>query len=43
VMLVPFVLDHPVLVAALVGHLVAVVLVAVATIVLQRRGIVASQ
>ena len=36
-LLVPFVLDHPVLVAALVGHLVAVVVVATATVVLQRR------
>jgi len=40
VLLVPFVLDHPVLVAALVGHLVAVVVVAIATVVLQRRGVV---
>jgi hypothetical protein len=38
-LLVPFVLDHPVLVAALVGHLAAVVVVATATVVLQRRRI----
>ncbi|NHX34953.1 MULTISPECIES: DUF7530 family protein [Halolamina] len=43
VMLVPFVLDHPVLVAAVVGHLVAVVVVAVATVVLQRRAVVESR
>ncbi|WP_049981187.1 DUF7530 family protein [Halolamina rubra] len=36
-LLVPFVLDHPVLVAALVGHLFAVVVVAGGTVVLQRR------
>jgi len=39
VALLPFVLDHPVLVAALSGHLVAVVVVSGATIVLQRRGV----
>lgn len=37
VMLVPFVLDHPLLVGALVGHLIAVSVVAGATVVLQRR------
>jgi hypothetical protein len=37
VALVPFVLDRPVLVVALVGHLVAVVLVATLSIVVQQR------
>lgn len=37
VSLVPFVVDRPVLVVAIVGHLFAVVLVAGATVVLQRR------
>lgn len=37
VVLVPFVLDHPLLVAALVGHLIAVVAVAGGSVVLQRR------
>ncbi|GAB7093920.1 hypothetical protein JCM30237_10720 [Halolamina litorea] len=37
VTLVPFIRDEPLLVAALVGHLIAVVVVATATIVLQRR------
>ena len=40
VTLVPFVLDHPILVFAVVGHLVAVVVVAVSSIVLQRRKVV---
>ena len=39
VLLVPFVFGHPVLVAAVVGHLVAVVVVSVATVVLQRRAV----
>ena len=39
VALLPFVLDHPVLVAAVAGHLVAVVVVSGAAIVLQRRGV----
>ncbi|MFW5938944.1 MAG: DUF7530 family protein [Halolamina sp.] len=39
VVLVPFVLDHPLLVAALVGHLLAVGVVASATVALQRRGV----
>ena len=43
VALVPFVLDQPVLVAALVGHLAAVVAVAGAAAVIQRRGIVDSE
>jgi len=37
VSLVPFLLDHPILVAAVVGHLGAVALVATASILLQRR------
>lgn len=40
VTLVPFVLGHPVVVAALVGHLVAVVVVASVGVLLQRRAIV---
>jgi hypothetical protein len=39
VALVPFVLGHAVLVVAVVGHLFAVVVVSVATVVLQRRAI----
>lgn len=39
VLLVPFVLDHPLLVAALAGHLVAVVVVSTGSVVLQRRRI----
>ncbi|AGB35958.1 DUF7530 family protein [Natronococcus occultus] len=34
---VPFVLDHPILVAALVGHVIAVVAVATLSVLLQRR------
>ena len=41
VTLVPFVLDHPILVFALVGHLLAVVVVATATVLLQRRKVTA--
>ena len=40
VSLVPFLLEHPILVAAIVGHLVAVALVATASILLQRRKVV---
>lgn len=40
VLLVPFVLDYTILVAAVVGHLVAVVVVALSTVVLQRRKVV---
>ncbi|QKY20856.1 hypothetical protein B4589_010880 [Halolamina sp. CBA1230] len=39
VAMVPFVLGHPVLVGAVVGHLVAVVVVSIATVVLQRRAV----
>ncbi|GAB7014248.1 hypothetical protein ACFQEQ_13305 [Halolamina salina] len=39
VAMVPFVLGHPVLVAAVVGHLFAVVVVSIATVALQRRAI----
>jgi hypothetical protein len=42
VMLVPFVVDHPILVAAVVGHLAAVVLVATASVLLQRRRVEAA-
>ena len=37
--LIPFVLDHPLLVGALVGHLIAVVVVASAGMLLQRRAV----
>ncbi|MFB6219831.1 MAG: hypothetical protein ABEH90_00200 [Halolamina sp.] len=40
VTMVPFVLDHPVLVGAVVGHLVAVVVVAAGAVVVQRRRVV---
>ena len=40
VLLVPFVLDYPILVFAVVGHLIAVVVVALGTVVLQRRKVV---
>ena len=43
VTLVPFVLDQPVLVAALVGHLIAVVVVSGAAAAIQRRGVVDSE
>ncbi|MFD1526836.1 DUF7530 family protein, partial [Halolamina salina] len=39
VAMVPFVLGHPVLVAAVIGHLFAVVVVSIATVALQRRAI----
>ena len=39
--LVPLVLEHPILVFALVGHLLAVVVVATATVLLQRRKVTA--
>lgn len=40
VTLVPFVLDHPILVIAVVGHLVAVVAVSLSSVGLQRRKVV---
>jgi hypothetical protein len=41
--LVPLVLEHPILVFALVGHLLAVVVVATATVLLQRRRVTAGR
>lgn len=40
-LLLPFVLDHPVLVVAVAGHLVAVVVVATVSVVVQRRRVTA--